>query len=168
MDSAKKNFRYINLKHGLSPNYLLNNLTKSDDHVAIVKNAFGTSKICVYKLKDLENEMGGEALCKTIEWDSKDKECTHIAYHYVNNTWYLVAGYVGIIEFYSEDGSKRYFQGNSSDHSKHDFELMNSVYLCSCVGWSSTDSLKQDEFIMNGTSNQHEFIMVGTSLGEIY
>ena len=51
-----KSFRYINVKNGLSPNYLCNNLTRSDNYVAVVKNTFTTNKIVIYKMADLENE----------------------------------------------------------------------------------------------------------------
>jgi len=55
--SAGKNlFRYIYLSNGYSPNYLCNNLSKTDNMVAFIKNDFGSSKIVIYKLSDFENE----------------------------------------------------------------------------------------------------------------
>ena len=62
-----------------------------------------------------------------------------------------------MIELYSEDGSKRYFAGTSSDFQKHESDLMNAVFLCSCVGTVKSDS-----------GSTEEYIIVGTSRGEIY
>jgi len=85
--------------------------------VAIVKNAFLTSKVVIYKINELENQNLHSDLIsqELIEWDSKEKECTHINYHYINQRWYLLVCFIGMIELYSEDGSKRYFAGTSSD-----------------------------------------------------
>ena len=52
---GKQTFRYVNIKNGLSPNYMCNNMVKSDTFVAMVKNTFSKSKIVIYKLEDLEN-----------------------------------------------------------------------------------------------------------------
>ena len=51
----------------------------------------------------------------------------------MNKRWYLLVCYVGLIEVFSEDGTKKYFEGNSSDYNKHPDKLMNAVYLSSCV-----------------------------------
>lgn len=52
---------------------------------------------------------GSEAKVKhKIEWESKEKDLTHLNYVEVNGTWYLVAGFVGLLEVYSEDGQKIY------------------------------------------------------------
>ena len=61
-----------------------------------------------------------------------------------------------MIEVYCEDGSKRYFAGTSSDFQKHESDLMNAVFLCSCVG------------TVKGKDGLEEYIIVGTSQGEIY
>ena len=61
-----------------------------------------------------------------------------------------------MIELYSEDGSKRYFAGTSSDFQKHESDLMNAVFLCSTVGTVEANDCVE------------EFIIVGTSRGEIY
>lgn len=55
--SIQKNFyRQVNIKNGLSPNYLTNNLTKSDTYIAFIKNAFIMSKVVIYKVNELENQ----------------------------------------------------------------------------------------------------------------
>lgn len=61
-----------------------------------------------------------------------------------------------MVEVYSEDGSKRYFAGTSSDFQKHESDLMNAVFLCSCVG------------IVKGENGPEEYIIIGSSQGEIY
>ena len=51
----KKFYYEVNMKNGLSANYLTNNLTKSDTYIAIVKNSFIMSKVVIYKVNELEN-----------------------------------------------------------------------------------------------------------------
>ena len=86
-------------------------MTRSDTFVAMVKNTFKQSKVVIYKIEDLENESLDPDLIevKSIDWPCKDKECVHINYLYVNQKWYLLAGFVGSMEIYNEDGTKRYF-----------------------------------------------------------
>jgi hypothetical protein len=116
-------FRYINLNNGQSPSFLFNNLVKSDNYAAYIKSSFGTSKIVIYKVRDLENQSLPKeetSSCNTIEWDAKLKECTHLNYLCLNQTWYLLLGFLGKFEVWSEDGSKNYFSGNLTDFGKYD------------------------------------------------
>ena len=160
MEGQKKNYRYVNIKNGLSANYLCNNLTKSDNFVALAKNSFTKNKIIIYKLKELENEsLPGDAIShETIEWDHKVQECVHINYVLINESWYLVVGYLGYLDIYNEDGSRRYYSGNSSNFGQQAFDQMNGVFLSSCVGYNIREEDKKVE----------EYLIVGTSLGEIY
>ena len=150
-------FRYININNGQSANFLFNNLVKSDRYAAMAKNSFGTSKVILYKVADLENEaIPKEELqaCNSIDWESKDKECTHINYLCINNGWVLLLGFVGKFEIWSEDGTKNYFSGNLLDFGKYDqvnIELMNSAVTSSCIGFSETNNLEEGVFIMNHT-----------------
>ena len=112
MESQSNNyFRMITLKNGQSPSFLNNNLVKSDTYIAFVKNGFQRSMVQVYRTQDIENETLQQELiqAQSIEWDSKEKECTHVNYLFVNKKWYLLIGYVGELEIYNEDGSRRYF-----------------------------------------------------------
>ena len=43
-------------KNSLSPSYVTNNLTKSDNFIAFIRNAFIMSKIVIYKVGELENQ----------------------------------------------------------------------------------------------------------------
>ena len=92
-----------------------------------------------------------------IEWESKDKECTYINYIYINSRWYLLVCFVGSYEIYCEDGSKKYFTGNSTDFKKNESGLMDAVFLSSCV-----------VSVKNASGNIEEFLCLGTSKGEIY
>ena len=54
--AGQKNFyRQVNIKNGHSPNYITNNLTKSDTYIAFIRNAFIMSKVVIYKVNELEN-----------------------------------------------------------------------------------------------------------------
>ena len=114
---GKKQFRYVNPKNAVSANYMCNNLTRSDNFVALVKNSFQNNKIIIYELSELENEgLHGDLIThETIEWSAKEKECTHLNYLYIMESWYLVVGCLGYMEVYNEDGSKRYYSGNISN-----------------------------------------------------
>jgi len=62
---------------------MANNLTKTDFYIAFVKNGFLQSKILVYHLSDILNEkMLADDIkpAHIIEWESKEKECTHLSY----------------------------------------------------------------------------------------
>ena len=104
----------VNLKSGCSPSYLTNNLAKSDTYIAFVKNGFTKPMVSIYKLGDLENESLQADLIKSqyVEWDAK-QECVHVNYLYINQKWYLAIGYIGFVELYNEDGTKRYFTSQS-------------------------------------------------------
>lgn len=62
-----------------------------------------------------------------------------------------------MVELYCEDGSKRYYQGTSSDFNKNENDLMNAVFLSSCV-----------TSVKNGEGTLEEYLFIGTSKGEIY
>lgn len=47
---------------------------------------------------------------------------------YLNSKYYLLVGYIGGFEIHSEDGSKKYFTGNSLTS-----ELGKAAYLSSAV-----------------------------------
>mmetsp|Transcript_17454 Transcript_17454/g.29374 ORF Transcript_17454/g.29374 Transcript_17454/m.29374 type:complete len:106 (-) Transcript_17454:802-1119(-) len=103
----------ITLKNAVSPSYLLNNLVKSEKYAAYAKNGYMVSKVCVYRISDLlDSKLSSDQFTQhsQIEWESKKKECTHLNYLKFNGLWYLVVGYLGFLEVYSEDGSKRYLQ----------------------------------------------------------
>ena len=101
----------VHLKNGQSASYINNNLVKSDTFIAFVKNGFSRSMVQIFKISDLENDSLHSDLIQSqnVEWESKDKECTHINYLFINFKWYLLVGYIGEFEIYNEDGSKRYF-----------------------------------------------------------
>ena len=130
-------YRLVHLKSGFSPSYIPGNLAKSDTHVAFVKNGSLKSRVIIYKLEDIENEeMDPEAVkFKTVEWEAKSAECTLINYVCLNNRWYLLLGYVGSFEVYSEDGSKMYHKGQASDWGKNNIGLKDSAFISSCVGY---------------------------------
>ena len=65
----------------------------------------------------------------------------------------MIVGYVGHLEVYNEDASKRFYSGKSSDFGEHSAPLQNAAFLCSC-------SVE--------TENGLNFLFVGTSIGEIY
>jgi hypothetical protein len=102
--------RYINFKSGSSPSYLKGNLVNSNDLVAFVKNTTAGGKVFFHKYGDLQNEsLPSELLTPTtIEWENK--ECTHINMVKLGDTFYLVLGFVGYLQVYNEDGSKRYLE----------------------------------------------------------
>ena len=111
MDSTKSTLsRTIALQHGSKPSYLPNNLTRSDNYLASVKNGFSQIKINLYKLSDLENESLSEvSSCKSIDFDPKEREeCVHLKYHQINGEWYLLVGFVGHLEVFNENGNLRY------------------------------------------------------------
>lgn len=91
---------------------------------------------------------------KVIEWNSSEKECTHINYVKMGKVWYLVVGYVGHFEVYNEDGTKQYYNTNSSDYDTHESPFMNACFLSSCVVENTSSSCFQ--------------LFAGTSLGEVY
>ena len=81
----KSSYKLIQLKNGMSHSYLCNNLTRSENYVAMVKNGFLNSKISIYNINELDNAVQIE--CKDgITWDTNDnvKECTHINYCLIN------------------------------------------------------------------------------------
>ena len=45
----------MNIKNSHSPNYITNNLTKSDTYIAFIHNAFIMGKVVIYKVDELEN-----------------------------------------------------------------------------------------------------------------
>ena len=53
--SQKIAYRQVIPKNNLSPSYVTNNLTKSDNYIAFIRNAFIMSKIVIYKVSELEN-----------------------------------------------------------------------------------------------------------------
>ena len=63
-----------------------------------------------------------------------------------------------LYDIYNEDGSRRYYSGNSSNFGQQAFDQMNGVFLSSCVGYNIREEDKKVE----------EYLIVGTSLGEIY
>ena len=130
-----------------------NNLARSDTFVAMVKNSFGSSKIVIYKIQEIENESLQSDLIQPIliEWEGKEKECTHINYVFMNDKWYLVLGFIGFCNVYCEDGSKKYYQSGQEG------DLMSPVFLSSCVGYCRPEG-----------GEIREYLMMGTSAGEIY
>lgn len=62
-----------------------------------------------------------------------------------------------MVELYCEDGSKRYYQGTSSDFKQNDSDLMNAVFLSSCVA-----------SVKNAEDKLEEYLFIGTSKGQIY
>ena len=112
----------------------------------------------IFKISDLENESLHSDLIQSqnVEWDSKDKECTHINYLFINHKWYLIVGYIGEFEIYNEDGSKRYFSSATAPVPIN-VQLLKPAYLCSCVGYFPPD--KEEENV---------YIVLGTSKGEIF
>lgn len=149
----------VNLKGGCSPSYMTNNLAKSDTYIAFVKNTFSKPMVSIYKLCDLENESLQPELIKFqyVEWDAK-QECCHINYLYINQKWYLVIGFVGYVELYNEDGSKRYFTSKSQISAEEEIDpLERPAFTSSCVGHFGDE---KDE--------NNEYLIFGTSHGEIY
>ena len=138
---------------------MCNNLVKSDTYIAFVRNAFIMSKVVIYKLNELENQNLHSDLIsqQLIEWESKEKECTYINYIFINQRWYLLVCFVGSWELYCEDGSKKYFTGKSTDNGKNESSLMDGVFISSCVASAK-----------NNGGQTEEFLMLGTSKGEIY
>ena len=67
--------------------------------------------------------------------------------------WYLVIGYIGVVEVWSEDGSSLYLGLNSKDHQALENSLMESVFMTSTTGYT----LDRDQ----------EFLIMGTSKGDI-
>ena len=115
MEANLKNtpFRTVRLKDGLSVSHLFNNLTRSDFYVAYAKNGFLKSGIPYFQLSEIENEkIAAEDIAtnKMIKWESKESECTHIAYQLVNGVWYLIAGFIGSLEVFNEDTTKQYWK----------------------------------------------------------
>ena len=49
-------YRQVTPKNNLSASYITNNLTKSDNYIAFIRNAFIMSKIVIYKIGELENQ----------------------------------------------------------------------------------------------------------------
>lgn len=90
-------FRYVNIRSGLSPNHFAGNFVRSDTYIATCKNAVKTSKIVLYKIEEIESIsiQSDQISQKFIEWNSADKECTHINYLKIGKNWYLVVGYIG-------------------------------------------------------------------------
>lgn len=67
---------------------------------------------------------------------------------------------MGGYEVYNDDGSKQYQRGTSTDFTKHnDFPLMRAAFISSCVGYVP-DPQKPGTML--------EYLMAGTSMGEIY
>lgn len=167
MDSApqvdKNSYRLVHLRSGFSPSYMTGNLAKSDTHVAFAKNGSLKSRVIIYKIEDIDNQdMDPEQVkFKTVEWEAKAAECTHINYVCLNKRWYLLLGFVGSFEVYSEDGSKRYHKGQASDWGENDIALRDSAFISSCVGHHF------DENPQNA-GQVTEYLMMGTTLGEIF
>jgi hypothetical protein len=127
----------VNLKGGASPSYITNNLVKSDTYVAFINNGFLKPMIQIYQLSDLENDGIQPELIKSknIQWDPK-MECSHINYLYINQKWYLLVGYVGFIELYNEDGSKRYFSSQAASSAENELNpLEQPAFMSSCIGF---------------------------------
>ena len=128
MDSGQKGnstYRLVHVKSGFSPSYISRNFIKSKDHVAFVKNGSLKSRVIIYKVADIEDpNMDREKLkTKTIEWEAKAAECTHINYINLNGRWYLLMGFIGSFEVWSEDGANKLHKGQSSDWAMNDLPL---------------------------------------------
>ena len=114
-----------------------------------------TSKISIMPLDKIMDPSHVEQvkLENEVTWESGEKDCTHISYQNLNNTWFLVVGYVGSFEVYSEDGKKRYIQHNFINDEAKDQEKLNSqAIMSSCKAWT----------------NKNEYLMLGSSHGNIY
>ena len=46
----------MQVKGGHSASYMNNNMTKSDNYIAVVKNGSVKSRIVIYKIQEIENE----------------------------------------------------------------------------------------------------------------
>jgi hypothetical protein len=130
MESQNNIYRFLQLKQGYSPSYLPNNLTKSENFLAYLKNTFTKSRVIIYKMQDLEDRSADvdEIAPISIIYESVDYELTHVNYLHLNSKYYLLVGYVGGFEIHSEDGSRKYFSGNSVSS-----ELGKAAYLSSSV-----------------------------------
>jgi hypothetical protein len=74
------------LLDSLSPSYIPSNLVKSDLHCAFAKNGFLTSKISIFRISDIVKGNEEKARpCGLIEWESKDKDCSHLNYVQFHN-----------------------------------------------------------------------------------
>ena len=127
----------MHLKCGFSPSYISGNLIKSKNHIAFVKNGSLKSRVVIYKIADIEDQsMDPEKVqFKTIEWEARAGECTHINYIQMNGRWYLLLGFIGSYEIYSEDGASKYHKGQSSDWAMNDMPLQDSAIISSCTGY---------------------------------
>lgn len=111
------------------------------------------------ELESWHEEKGAIKPFDFLQWESSKKECVHINYLKNNKDWYLVVGYVGLLEIMSEDGQKRLFSLQSSDFQSNDRMIEASAFLCSVEG-----------HVKGGCGNylSTDYFMVGTSRGEIY
>ena len=113
VDNSTSTYRLVPLKSGFSPSYLSGNLVRSKNYVAFVKNGSLKSRVILYNVSDIEDQkMDPDAVkFKTIEWEAKSAECTHINYVCLNSSWYLLLCFIGSFEVYSEDGSQKLYKG---------------------------------------------------------
>ena len=81
-DKGTSSYRLVHLKSGFSPSYISGNLIKSKNHIAFVKNGSLKSRVIIYKVSDIEDPSlePENVKFKTIEWEAKAAECTHINY----------------------------------------------------------------------------------------
>lgn len=96
--------------------------------MAYLKNTFTKSRVIIYNIQDLEDRTqdGEEIAPISIIYESVDYELTHVNYLNLNSKYYLLVGYIGGFEIHSEDGSRKYFTGNSVTS-----ELGKAAYLSS-------------------------------------
>jgi len=57
----------------------MNNMARSDTHVAMAKNGFLNSKVSLYNIDELDNALSIENT-DGITWEANEKDCTHINY----------------------------------------------------------------------------------------
>lgn len=107
VQNSESTYKLVHLKSGFSPSYLSGNLIRSKNYIAFVKNGSLKSRVILYKVTDIEDpNMEPDSMkFKTIEWEAKSAECTHINYVCLNSRWYLILCFIGCYEVYSEDGS---------------------------------------------------------------
>lgn len=88
----------------------------------------------IYALDELNNYMISSDMItiKEVTWPASSKDCTHVSYLKLQESWYLLIGFTGSLEVYNEDGSKMLFNCFASNYKDEQTRIQSSSYISSC------------------------------------
>ena len=120
---SKLESRRLNLPKGISASYMPGNLHKGHKYVGVMKLGSLTNKFAMYTYDQVLDESYSSDKIEPFihHWSfEKKNEITHCAYLSIKGAIYLLVGFIGGFELWTEDCVKKIHEHNAEDKGKHE------------------------------------------------